>query len=567
LTWTSDKNARKEIGQLLLVLLVAFAVRLFLARFETEVGVDSVHYILTGDNIAHGRGFDTWNTTGGRWVLPPTFPLLVALFRLLGAGLEWSGHLAAVTAGTFVLVPLYFLTKRLFSAQTALIAILLAAFTPILIDYSVVILTENLFAAFVLAMMLLAARAFSEKGTTWDSFWSGVLAGLAFLTKTFGIIMVPFLVLGFFLSKGGRSRVGPLRQGVPALVGFLLLAIPYWLALHQYTGRWVIDGKGEGQQARVFAADLPEEHIDPRYTGELTADGTDFAINLNPSGTVRSWGSPTGLLSNYVKRYLQKLVRIYQDFPCTPTYPDNVLLLYLFPTILLGLGLFSGPGRWRERTADRFLLYWICPFVFGLPLIFIEVRYFIPLVPLLVPFMARGIEEVGHWVLARFSGGRGLFSSPRLEPAIALVVAVFILLALPKLLYKVTSWKDPFVSYNPRKAAAEWLSASGYHPRRIMEYAHSVSFYSGAQSILIPDGELEDVIRIARKYGADLLSLDEFYVLRAHRRPKIEYLFDTDEPAPRPLERIYVDDLYPGLRHIIYRIRSSQEPAEIPAAR
>ncbi len=543
-----------EVQRLILVLLVAFAIRLLLAFFETEVGVDSVHYILMGDNIAHLKSFDTWNTTGGRWILPPALPLLIAIFRLIGFGLEWSGHLATVVAGTFLLLPIYWLTRHFHGELTARIATVIAAFYPILVDYSVVILTENLFAAFVLMALVLIARAFAKDGKPVQAFWSGFWLGLAFLTKTFGIFLLPFLLLSYMFGRGGHSKNKPMQMAGLALLGFLVLAVPYWIIIHQATGEWTIDGKGTGQASRVFAANLTDEHIDPRYTGELTSDGSDFLINVDPSALTPEDLTPFIFTTNYLKKYVQKLVRIYQDFPFAPTYPNNVLLFYLFPVILMSVGFFSGPGRWTERHSDRFILYWLCPFLFGIPLIFVEVRYYIPVIPLLIPFMARGVIEIAEWAVTRFTGSTGWFTKPLNGPAITLILAIFILLAMPKLLYKVTNWNDPMISYNPRAEAATWLERSGYQPERIMEYAHSVSFYSGAQSILIPDGDLDDLTRIAREYDVDLISLDEFYVLRGNRRPEIEYLFSTNNPPYQGLERIYVDELHPGLKHVIYRI-------------
>ena len=557
----------RQVGLLDLIAAVtaALAIRLIVARFETEVGVDSVHYILMGDNIAHGHSWDTWDTTGGRWTLPPLFPILIAIFRLLGAGLELSGHLASIAAGTLLIIAVHNLTKRLYGLSVARIAAWLAVFTPILVDYSVVILTELLYATCGIFMLIYIHRAFSKEGTLFDTFVSGIWAALAYFTKAFGIILMPFLLASYIFAKGGNSSNKPLRQAILALLGFLIFAVPYLIALHQYTGRWVIDGKGIGQQVRIYARNLAEEHIDPRYSGELTKDGEDFAINANPMGEKPTWAKPNVVLANFVKKYTQKLVRIYQDFPFTPTYPNNVLLLYLFPAILLGLGIFTGPGRWIERDSDKLLLYWWCPLVFGLPIIFVEVRYFVPLVPLMIPFMAKGAEKVGDWILRRFYGEEKRDISTVKNLAINLVIVVFIILALPKITYKISNWNDPMVFYNPRKAAAEWLEKHNYMHERIMEYGHSVSFYSGAQSILIPDGNLDDVIRIALKYGTDIISLDEFYVLRANRRPKIEYLFDTSKPTPPELQLIYSDTKYPGLHHFIYRIRTEQEIAETRA--
>ena len=553
------KTGSPEALTLLLILIAGFLLRLLLARFESEVGVDSVHYVLMGDNIAKGVSFDTWNTTGGRWVLPPTFPLLIALFRSMGVPLEWSGHLASVFSGTFLLCAIYLVTKRLFGRQTATIALIISTFYPVLVDYSVVILTEDLFAAFVLMTMLFMLKAFDVKGKPIDAFWSGIYLALAFLTKTFGIFLLPFLFLSYLFGKGGRSSSKSVTQAILSLVGFLILAVPYWVVLHNYTGKWVIDGKGQGQASRIYASDLSEERVDPRYSGELTPDGSDFLINANPDVETGPSIPFSKLASTYIRKYIQKLVRIYQDFPFTPTYPNNVQILYLFPAMLLGLGLFSGKGKWLERHSDRFLLYWLIPFIFVIPLVFVEVRYYIAVVPLLIPFMARGIEDVAGWLTERFSGKVKLLTPPKIDPAIAIVLVVFILLTLPKLTYKLTHQSDPMVSYNPREAAADWLIDNGYHPDRIMEYAHSVSFYSGAQSILIPSGDLGDVIRIARKYNCELLSLDEFYVLRAHRRPEIEFLFDLNQPTPRELELIYSDSKYDGLHHVIYRIRTPEE--------
>jgi len=558
---TRTKPGLKDSLAIAIILVAGFLLRVFLARYETEVGVDSVHYILMGDNIAKGISFDTWNTTGGRWVLPPTFPVMVGLFRSMGASLQWSGHLASCLSGTLLLWSIYLVTKRLFTQQTALIALLIATFYPILVDYSVVILTENLFAAFVLFMLFYVLRSFGEKGRLVDSYLAGIFLGLAFLTKTFGIFLLPFLLLSYLFGKGGNSKSKPIMMAGLSLLAFLVLAIPYWIGLHNYTGEWVMDGKGQGQSSRIFASDLDAEHVDPRYTGELTPDGSDFLINADPNLTLDGGGSGVG---GYAGKYIRKLVRIYQDFPFTPTYPNNVQLFYLLPVMLLGLGMFSGGGKWRDRHSDRFLYYWILPFVFGIPLIFVEVRYYIPLIPILIPFMAGGVEEISAWMIERFSGQFRLFSPPRIDTAIAITIVIFILLALPKLSYKVTHTDDPMVSYNPRKAAADWLTENCYMPERIMEYAHSVSFYSGAQSILIPSGDLDDVIRIARKYDVEWLSLDEFYVLRAHRRPEIEYLFDLSTPPPKELELVYSDYKYDGLGHVIYRIRTPEEVAELP---
>ena len=101
---------------------------------------------------------------------------------------------------------------------------------------------------------------------------------------------------------------------------------------------------------------------------------------------------------------------------------------------------------------------------------------------------------------------------------------------------------------------------NGIHPAKIMEYGHSVSFYSGAQSILIPAGNLDDVLRIAHKYNVEILSLDEYYLHQGNRRPALNYLLSSNGPLPSELDRIYSDERYPGLHHYLYRIKSTNVP-------
>jgi hypothetical protein len=364
-------------------------------------------------------------------------------------------------------------------------------------------------------------------------------------------LFIPFLILAYAFSKGGNSKTRASKQVLLALLGFFLIAAPYWIALRVYSGRWVVDGRFGGYTSQIlYSTDIDQEIIFERYSGELTPDGSDFLINNGLAHPRPEWATPGRVLANYIHRYSQKLLRVYQDYPFTPTYPDNVYLLYLLPAILLGLGLFTESGRWKDRPSDRFVLYWLIPFIFATPLIFVEVRYYIPLIPILVPFMAIGAVYLAWWFNNRSTSP----SDARQNRYLVWVIAIFIILALPKITYKITHWNDPSVSYNPRKVAAEWIIQNTGHPARIMEYAHSVSFYSGAQSILIPKGNVENVIRIAHRYDVHYLSLDEYYLHMGDRRPELDYLMDSHRNPPEGLKLLYFDERYPGLHHYIYEI-------------
>ena len=399
-------KSRSHIVLIFAILLLAVAVRLLLIRYETEIGVDSVLYILQGNNIAHG-GWDTWDTTGGRWIMPPLLPILVAIFRLMGVGLEWSGHLASMAAGVLLLIPVYILTKRLYGDRAAIAAAWIAAFTPILVDYSVIVSTELLFAACAITAMIFTHRAFSLKGTIWDVFWSGIWIGLGFLARSLGIILLPWLLISYLFGRSGPSRSRSIKRTIVALIGFVIIALPYWTALKQSTGKWVIDsrfGTYGGQELRSDSTD--QEASYSRYTGELTPDRSDFLVNVPSLQNEYKTESPSAIVSEVAHRYIQMLMRIYLDFPFTPTFPNGVQLFYLFPVFLLGLGFFTGTGKWRDRDSDRFMVWWLAPFILILPLVFVVVRYYIPVVAMLMPFMAVGAVYLASWIRNAFPDAR-----------------------------------------------------------------------------------------------------------------------------------------------------------------
>ena len=553
-------DSKRVMVLLILVLLLALGVRLFMARYENDIGVDSYHYALMGQNILEGK-FDTYDPNGGRWTLPPVFPLLVSLFHIFIGSIETAGRAASIFAGLLTCLSVFLITRHLFGDKASLVAAFLCAVTPILTDYSVLVLTETTFAFLYGLAMLFSYLTFVRPGKWYYPLLTGLMCALMYQTKAYGLCFILFALLVIAVGNRYKFKLGGRflwRSLGLVLLGWLILVIPYWIFLFNYHGKFVLDGKAVGQLSRMFAHDIPDERIDPRYGGTLieTDDGTlDYAIyhegHIKPP-------KPFDFIKWFVRKYIKKLIQIFWDFPTALSYPDNIPLLNLLSIILISLGLFTMPLNARHNFASIFVILWILPYFTLLPMVFIEVRYYIPLVAILNIFAALGTLKATEWLKSCFPMfGENSFYKRRALSIICIVIFIFF---LPKNTLKATHANDPDVSYNEYRIAAEWVKEN-YDPvpGPIIEYAHSVSFYSGVQSLQLPRVDVETLARFARKREIKLIVMDDKYTFRRRKRPELNALFDydrsVDDIKELGLELVYRDESYFEHRLYIYEVR------------
>src|SRR5215212_7982065 len=133
------------------------------------------------------------------------FPVVLALIRL------------PVVLAHFVVILLgYRLLRRMFQGGVALLAALLWATDPFVIGYSKLLHTDALSASFM-SLSLLAACYYWNHQRSWR--WlllSGVSAGLAFLSKSPALILVPAVALVALLAMAtddGRRTTDDRQSG------------------------------------------------------------------------------------------------------------------------------------------------------------------------------------------------------------------------------------------------------------------------------------------------------------------------------------------------------------------
>jgi len=167
--------------------------------------------------------------------------------------------LALVIAGLIVLM--YWLLVRLFDRAVAFSGALLVALDPFFIANSQVLHVDGLLAAFMSTSALALLVYLKEKRWRWVIL-SGILGGLALLTKSPALFLLPYAALGLGLCGLADREMG-WRRGALAGLAWLALVCLVYVAL--YPAMWV-DPLGTPRIIYGWSAlniELP--HLNPLY--------------------------------------------------------------------------------------------------------------------------------------------------------------------------------------------------------------------------------------------------------------------------------------------------------------
>jgi 4-amino-4-deoxy-L-arabinose transferase-like glycosyltransferase len=212
-------------------------------KFERDIGApDERQHVNYVARIAHGKGFP---------VLDPKDPALYEnyqahqppLFYVLAAG--WSKIVGITTFETrdegfllrllnallgaiSVLGVFHFAFAAMRNAAIAAASATFAALLPMNLAVSGAVSNDPLLIALCSWTLAVAARGIRDGWTIRLAVGTGILCGLALLTKTTAIALIPALLLGQLLAgaKSGALSLKPLFVAVSIAI---LFAIPWWI--------------------------------------------------------------------------------------------------------------------------------------------------------------------------------------------------------------------------------------------------------------------------------------------------------------------------------------------------
>jgi len=539
----NNKFTKKEVALVAGLTSLALLSRLSLLRFQQVMTPDGVYYATLGKNLVAGNFREGLST-----FYPPLYPLLVGLSSCIFRDAEAGGKMVSAMAGGLLVVPVYLLIRILYGEGAAAIGAFLIATHPSLNYYSSLLLTESTYTLLFMTAVLVGWIALSTGGSAFLS--TGILLGACYLVRPEAIGYL-CLMLVLACGNGFSGKRLPLRRvllNVLSLVtGFTLLASPYILLLRQRTGRWTISDK-----LRALAGS--NESLERKWFGLAAGRRTTLADRLyggiyeDDAGTVEAGSTRSS--PRDLRRAVGHSIKALK-------WEISYLIHHLLPPhllLLLGLGLFKA-----EWTKEFYLLLFFVATLIGYAMLpdAVEGRLLLPLLPLLLCWVARGIEEVEDWLnrlLERIKFSRA-FSLKAGQVLRAAGMAALLLSLLPWIAH--TFIRGQLNQLVEHQQAGAWVREHSDAAALVMATNPYVAFYAMRKSLYLPAEEYLTVVEHAMRQKVDYLVIDEGVISRGHwgnnEFSHLRFLLDEQSHHPE-LKLIYKFDGLPNRKILIYTL-------------
>ncbi|HEX2234341.1 MAG TPA: glycosyltransferase family 39 protein [Thermoleophilaceae bacterium] len=250
------------------IVVLALVVRLVaaVAVFDDPLAFDPRDYDRYARSIATGDGYPEAFAPyqGPTAYRPPAFPVVLGAVYAVRGGADpppdWSvylrghqpdqrqvnaGRIAQALLGTAAVAMVGLVAFQLFGARVALLSLGLGAVYPPFVIVGLSLFSEPLFILLVLAAVAAALRA--RAGPTRVLRWaavSGAFAGLAWLTRSNGFVVLPALCLLVWTVRPRLSRTALAAPAV--LLGAVALVVGPWTVRNAVTLDAFIPVSSEG---------------------------------------------------------------------------------------------------------------------------------------------------------------------------------------------------------------------------------------------------------------------------------------------------------------------------------
>lgn len=184
-----------------ILLIFAFAIRLYLVSHTYVIAKDGILYIQLAKLISQGKMGDALR-------LYPfnIYPFFIVIFQKVFHDWEVSAQMISALFGTLAIVPFYFLIKRLFSREVALISSIFFVFQPYLVRFSAEVIRGPSFWFFFLTSLWVGWEAITRKSYLLFVFTS-LLGVMSFLLRPEGLFVLPIIAVWAVLKdiKGWKE--------------------------------------------------------------------------------------------------------------------------------------------------------------------------------------------------------------------------------------------------------------------------------------------------------------------------------------------------------------------------
>ncbi len=404
---------------LVCLLILAIALRLLVWRWHDQypLGGDEQEYLAQALTFLQQKRY-----TELRFMRPPLYTgFLIATIYLFDSLIQQIRLVQAIVSACTIL-PIYGLTRMLFGQRTALIAAFLTALSYTLAATATELLSETLFLfGLSCCLWLLIRSATLHTKNYWMIALSGCAIGILALIRSVALPLIPLGMLWLFLQAKKRQQLEIPKAAamaglvMPALVLLLVavLTLAPWTTRNYvtYGGFILIDTTGA---ENLWLDNDPAGRESVKR--QLYSMGEDRLARQQ-----RATQQGIAVISADIPRFLNKAtieatrffaLQYYDDLRDRPAIwvsPADVTLRLLLGDTLWLVVLFAGvAGLWLAPSANPELadLRWV-----GVPwalytvltacVFHVELRYRLPLWPVLLPYAAWALDSIGCQALSR----------------------------------------------------------------------------------------------------------------------------------------------------------------------
>jgi len=515
--------------------LVAFALRYhFLVTYSYPLMIheqDAVGYMEVAKSILQLR----FPSVIGR---PPGYPIVISLFALLPIGLENAARLASVFMDAMIVVPLFFIARIYLSRVGSFAVCLLWACFSFSLVFSPSPLSQSSFLFYLLSGVICLHLGLEKKGLWWLS-GAGACMALSYLARPEG--MVGFgcgllICLTPFIEKGGVNKKNLVMPGC-FLLGFLLLAAPYLVALHGTFGVWTLSPMSE---AHVKTADVI---LTLNAKGELQKTGSaGFSVWKEHYKTIP-------LFLGAVWANIQAFAGVYKN-----TFPTWMLFVS-------GAGVLS--LAWKSSWRNFFLF--LIPIAVIVPNFVVSIpkthSYLYPVFAMTFICFVSGFEVAATGVCRVARLVMPEVRSVILEVSLrGLLLATVFSIAFEFYLIADNNYKSPelitevLVTEKIFKGAGEIIKNNSQANDVIMTRWGLVGYFADRPVLTLPKGGVKEVIEYGKKNGARFILIDTKSVL-SRRQELRELLGPLEGKLVNPVYGIeaFNSDYFPNIGgYVIY---------------
>jgi 4-amino-4-deoxy-L-arabinose transferase-like glycosyltransferase len=516
---------KRESVLLVSLVLMAFAIRLWMAKFNTIIEGDGLWYATLGKNLISGNIRDGLSTY---W--PPLYPLLVGVSSLIFHDLEFAGRFVSVLSGSLLVIPVYYLSRKLYGRQVAVISGLLVATSAMLITYSTSMMSESTYLLVLTTAIAVGLFALLQSGRGLF-FLTGLAFGACFLVRPEAAAYILLMIL---LALGGRiynervSRHRIILNCILVFVGFLLLSAPYVLYIHDQTGKWTISGKVAGNLAgdtlrwRRITPDGQSTRADIQWAGSHLGS---LAVVQSEAIPANTQSVSVGIIHRFIKSVIPTATAL------SAVVKKSVEVVLPLFSLLACLGLFTFAWSKTQAALQIYIMLFVFATIVGYSFTVLQNRYLLPLAPLFICWSANGIIVFENWLAGTLDNlHKPTALLVRKTMLGRILILALLLISMAPLLTQFAKRGD-----NNPKSVAAWIKEHSSQPPVILASSPWAAFWADGKHYYLPDEEYPVVIDYARRKGAKYLLIEEAQISKT---PQLRFLLEgPDTPELRLVNR------------------------------